>query len=73
MVCFQTKFKFGYILEGLALEDVDIFYGHLVHFTGFCYIFRTLGIFSGNLVYFSLFGILYQKNSGNPGVSMFVA
>jgi hypothetical protein len=26
----------------------------------------TIGIFCGNLVYFSRFGILYQEKSGNP-------
>jgi hypothetical protein len=29
----QTS-QFGLILEGLAMEDVDIFYGHLAYFTG---------------------------------------
>jgi hypothetical protein len=28
------KSKFGYILEGLAMEDVGIFDRHLVYFTG---------------------------------------
>jgi hypothetical protein len=27
----NQKFKFGQILEGLALEDVGLFYGHMVH------------------------------------------
>jgi hypothetical protein len=57
-------------LEGLALEDVGIFYGHLVHFMVFCYILWTLGIVPGNLVYFSRFGILYQEKSGNPDVDL---
>jgi hypothetical protein len=48
------------------MEDVGIFYGHLVHFTVFCYILWTFGIVRGNLVYFSRFGILYQEKSGNP-------
>jgi hypothetical protein len=34
----NQKSKFGQILEGLAMEDVGIFYGHLVHFTVFCFI-----------------------------------
>jgi hypothetical protein len=62
----NQKSKFGEILEGLAMEDHSIFYGHLVHFTAFCYIFCTFGIVCGNFVYFSLFGILYQEKSGNP-------
>jgi hypothetical protein len=53
-------------LEGLAPEDVGIFYGHLVHFTVFCYISWTFGIVRGNLGYFPPFGILYQEKSGNP-------
>jgi hypothetical protein len=47
------------------MEDVGIFYGHLVHFTVFCYILCTFGIDHGNLVYFSHFGILYEEKSGN--------
>jgi hypothetical protein len=53
-------------LEGLATEDVGIFYGHFIHFTVFCYILWTFGIIRGNLVCFSRFGILYQEKSGNP-------
>jgi hypothetical protein len=60
------KSKFGYILEGLAMEDVGIFYGHLVHFTVLCYILWVFGIVCGNLVYFPHFGILYQEKSGSP-------
>jgi hypothetical protein len=48
------------------MEDVGIFYGHLVHFTVFCYILLTFGIVRGNLVYCSRFGILYKEKSGNP-------
>jgi hypothetical protein len=48
------------------MEDVGVFYGHLVHFTVFCYILWTLGIVRGNLVHFSRFGILHQEKSGNP-------
>jgi hypothetical protein len=65
----NQKSKFGKILVGLAIEDVGIFYGHLVHFTVFCYILLTFGIVSGNLVYFSRFGILYQEQSGNPNLT----
>jgi hypothetical protein len=34
------------------MKDVGIFFGHLVHFTVFCYILLTFGIVHGNLVYF---------------------
>jgi hypothetical protein len=53
-------------LESLAIEDVGIFYGHLVHFKVFCYILWTFGIVRGSLAYFSRFGILYEEKSGNP-------
>jgi hypothetical protein len=37
-------------LEGLAMEDVGIFYGYSVHFTVFCYNLLTFGIVRRNLV-----------------------
>jgi hypothetical protein len=46
MVYFQTKTpNFGLILEGLAMEDVSIFYGHLAYFTAIWYILWPFGIF----------------------------
>jgi hypothetical protein len=42
----NQKSKFGKNLEGLAMEHVGIFYGHLVHFTVFCYILWTFGMYS---------------------------
>jgi hypothetical protein len=48
------------------MEDDGTFYGHLVHFTVFCYILSTFGIVHGNLLHFSHFGILHQEKSGNP-------
>jgi hypothetical protein len=50
------------------MEDVGIFFGHLVHFMVFCYILWTFGIVCGDLVYVSRFVILYQEKSGNPGL-----
>jgi hypothetical protein len=59
MVGFQTKkIQIWVNFGGFTLEDVGMFYGHLVHFTVFCYILWTFGIVCGNLVYFSRFGIL---------------
>jgi hypothetical protein len=48
------------------MEDVSIFYGHLVHFMVFYYILWTFGIVRGNFLYFSHFGILYEEKSGTP-------
>jgi hypothetical protein len=62
MVCFQTK---NPNWENFAMEDDGIFYGHLVHFTVYCYILLTFGIVRGNFVYFYRFGILYQEKYGN--------
>jgi hypothetical protein len=35
---------YGQISEGLAMEDVGIFYGHLVYFRAICNIVRLFGI-----------------------------
>jgi hypothetical protein len=43
------------------MEDVGTFYGHLVYFVTFWYIF-------GNLVYFYSFGIFHREKSGKPGL-----
>jgi hypothetical protein len=61
MVCFQ----FGQILEGIAMEDIGMFYGPLVHFTVFWYIFVVIWNF------FPRFGISYQDKSGNPVTNLF--
>jgi hypothetical protein len=53
-------------LEGIALKDVGLFYGHLVYFTDIWYISWPFGILCDTLVYFSRFGMLYQEKSGNP-------
>jgi hypothetical protein len=44
------------------MEDVGIFYGHLVHFTVFCYILLTFGIVRSNLVYFHVLVFCTKKN-----------
>jgi hypothetical protein len=49
------------------MENLGIFYDHLVYFTANENSLRPFGIFCGNLVYFSRFGILDQEKSGNPG------
>jgi hypothetical protein len=53
MAYFQNQKSLFYkILEGLAVEDVGIFYGHLVYFMAIWYILWPFGIFYGHLVYF---------------------
>jgi hypothetical protein len=48
------------------MEDVGIFYGHLVHFTVFCYILLTFGIVRGNLVYFPPFWYFVPRKIWQP-------
>jgi hypothetical protein len=40
----NQKSKFGKILEGFAMEDVGIFYGHFVNFPAIWYIIWPSGI-----------------------------
>jgi hypothetical protein len=49
------------------MEEVGIFYGHLVYSTAIWYILWPFGIFYGYFVCFSRFGMLYQEKFGNPG------
>jgi hypothetical protein len=56
-----SKFQFGYILKALALENVGIFYGHLIHLRPSGIFAKAMGIFSCNLVYFPSFGMFYQE------------
>jgi hypothetical protein len=53
-------------LEGLAIEEVGIFYRHLVYFTPHWNILWPFGIFCGKLVYIYLFWYIAPKKSGNP-------
>jgi hypothetical protein len=43
----NQKYQFWYILEGLGMDIVGIFYGHLEYFTAIGYILWPFGIFSG--------------------------
>jgi hypothetical protein len=45
------------------MEDVGIFYGHLVHFVVFCYILWTFGMVRGSLVYFFPFWYFCTKKN----------
>jgi hypothetical protein len=46
MAYFQTKNpNLGKFLEGLAMEDIRMFYAHLVYVVSILYILRLFGIF----------------------------
>jgi hypothetical protein len=64
MVFFHIKnTNLGEFLEDLATEH----YVHLVYFEAIWYILWLFGKFYGHLVYFFLFGMLYQEKYGIPG------
>jgi hypothetical protein len=48
------------------MENVGIFYDHLVYFMAIGNTLWPIGIFCGHLVYFPCFGMLYEEKSGNP-------
>jgi hypothetical protein len=55
MVYFQTKNpNLGNFWEGPAMEDIGIFYGHLVCFVDIWSILWAFGLFYGHLVYLHL-------------------
>jgi hypothetical protein len=60
------KTQFGYILEGLGMETVGIFYEHLEYFSAIWYIFLQFGIACGRLVYFSRFGMFGPRKIWQP-------
>jgi hypothetical protein len=51
------------------MENLVIFFDHLVYYMAIGNILWPFGIFCGNLVYFPRFGILEQEKSGNPALS----
>jgi hypothetical protein len=52
------------------MENLGIFYDHLVYFTTIGNMLWPFVIFCGTLVYFSPFWYFDQEKSGNPGVAM---
>jgi hypothetical protein len=50
------------------MENIGIFYYHLVYFTAIGNILWPFGIFGVIWYIFPRFGILYQEISGNPGL-----
>jgi hypothetical protein len=53
-------------LEGLAMADVDIFYGPSDYFTAIWYILLPFGIFYGYLVYVSPFWYAVPRKIWQP-------
>jgi hypothetical protein len=53
-------------LEGLAMENVGIFYVHLVYFTAIGKMLWSFGIFWGHLVYFSPFWHVVPRRIWQP-------
>jgi hypothetical protein len=65
----NQKYQIGSILEGLATENLGIFYDHLVYFTAIGNVLHMAIWY----IYFAViwcifprFGILDQEKSGNP-------
>jgi hypothetical protein len=56
---------------GLAKENLDIFYDHLVYFTAIGNILWPFGHLMVIWYISSRFGILYQEKSGNPAQEWF--
>jgi hypothetical protein len=60
------KSQFGYISEGLGMENVDIFHDHLEYFKAAWYFSRLYDTVSGHLVHFSCFGMFGQRKIWQP-------
>jgi hypothetical protein len=63
----NQKSKFGYILWGLGLKKVGMFYGHLSCSLAIWYILRLFGNSVAIWYIFPCFGIINNEKSGNPG------
>jgi hypothetical protein len=62
----NQKSKFGYILEGLGMENVSIFYDQLEYFMAIWHNLCQFGIVCGHLVYFYHFGIFGPRKIWQP-------
>jgi hypothetical protein len=54
----------------VAIEDVGLFYGHLVYIKAIRYFYGHLVYFMAIWYIFSRFGMLYQERSGNPALNV---
>jgi beta-lactamase regulating signal transducer with metallopeptidase domain len=67
MVFFQTKNpNLGKFLDGIGMEKVGLFLGHLKYITAILYILWPFGNLVAILYIFLRFGTLCQEKSGNP-------
>jgi hypothetical protein len=62
----NQKSRFGQFFEDLTMEDVGIFYGHLVYFKAICYTLWKFGMFCGTLVNFSTFWYVVPRKLWQP-------
>jgi hypothetical protein len=63
----NQKSQFGKVLEGLAMEDVSLFYANLAYFKAICYILKPFGILCGHFGLFSQVSICCTyKNLATP-------
>jgi hypothetical protein len=59
----NQKYQFWYILEGVGMENVGLFYGHLAHFRAIWYIFYgRLVFFSYLVIFFTILVYCTKKN-----------
>jgi hypothetical protein len=62
----NQKSKFGQNLEGLAMEDGGIFYGHLVYINAILTTLGSICIYYGYLVYFYPFWYFVPRKIWQP-------
>jgi hypothetical protein len=67
----NQKYKFEYILEGLGMKNVGLFYGHLECNKAIWYILWAFGNLVAIWYIFQCFGILNIEKSGNPVLDPF--
>jgi hypothetical protein len=63
---FKPKIPIWVNFEGLAMENLGIFYDHLVYVTAIGNILWPFGIFCGHLVYFSPFWYFLPRKIWQP-------
>jgi hypothetical protein len=59
----NKKSQFGYIWEGLGMENVGVYYDHLEYFAAIWYNLWPFDIDCGHLVYFSPLWYVWTKKN----------